>query len=62
MSEFTNENDQTNPEGNARLTRRLIMDLVRIVISKASIAGGENAIGHLRDSERVGIGRASAVT
>ena len=25
-------NDQTNPEGRARLTRRLIMDLVRMVI------------------------------
>ena len=29
---------QTNPEGRARLTRRLIMDLVRIVIFKPSIA------------------------
>jgi len=30
---------QTNPEGRARLTRRLIMDLVRIVIfAKLSIA------------------------
>jgi hypothetical protein len=28
---------QTNPEGRARLTRRLIMDLVRIVIFKPSI-------------------------
>jgi hypothetical protein len=27
-------NNQTNPEGRARLTRRLIMDLVRIVITK----------------------------
>jgi hypothetical protein len=27
-------NDQTNPEGRARLTRRLIMDLVCIVIFK----------------------------
>jgi hypothetical protein len=27
-------NDQTNPEGRARLTRRLIMDLVCIVISE----------------------------
>src|SRR5436305_1562965 len=32
------ENDQTNPEGPARLTRRLIIDLVFIVISKLSIA------------------------
>ena len=32
------ENGQTNPEGRARLTRRLIMDLVFIVISKPSIA------------------------
>ena len=31
-------NNQTNPEGRARLTRRLIMDLVFIVISKLSIA------------------------
>ena len=31
-------NDQTNPEGRARLTRRLIMDLVCIVISRLSIA------------------------
>ena len=31
-------NDQTNPEGRARLTRRLIMDLVCIVISSLSIA------------------------
>jgi hypothetical protein len=31
-------NDQTNPEGRARLTRRLIMDLVCIVISTLSIA------------------------
>jgi hypothetical protein len=31
-------NDQTNPEGRARLTRRLIMDLVRMVIFKPSIA------------------------
>jgi hypothetical protein len=30
-------NDQTNPEGRARLTRRLIMDLVFIVIFKPSI-------------------------
>ncbi len=29
---------QTNPEGRARLTRRLIMDLVFIVIFKSSIA------------------------
>ena len=29
---------QTNPEGRARLTRRLIMDLVFIVIFKPSIA------------------------
>lgn len=29
---------QTNPEGRARLTRRLIMDLVRIVIFDLSIA------------------------
>ena len=29
---------QTNPEGRARLTRRLIMDLVRIIIAKSSIA------------------------
>ena len=29
---------QTNPEGRARLTRRLIMDLVLIVIFKQSIA------------------------
>lgn len=28
-------NDQTNPEGRARLTRRLIMDLVCIVIFEA---------------------------
>ena len=32
MSELENENGQTNPEGPARLTRRLIMDLVFIVI------------------------------
>src|SRR3989441_2071188 len=32
------ENGQTNPEGPARLTRRLIMDLVFIVIFKPSIA------------------------
>src|SRR5437016_6068396 len=32
------ENGQTNPEGRARLTRRLIMDLVFIVIFKLSIA------------------------
>jgi hypothetical protein len=38
MSELETENDQTNPEGPARLTRRLIMDLVFIVISKLSIA------------------------
>jgi len=31
-------NDQTNPEGRARLTRRLIMDLVCIVIFESSIA------------------------
>ena len=31
-------NGQTNPEGPARLTHRLIMDLVCIVISKPSIA------------------------
>jgi hypothetical protein len=31
-------NNQTNPEGRARLTRRLIMDLVCIVISRLSIA------------------------
>jgi hypothetical protein len=31
-------NDQTNPEGRARLTRRLIMDLICIVIFKVSIA------------------------
>ena len=31
-SEILNANHQTNPEGPARLTRRLIMDLVRIVI------------------------------
>ena len=30
-------NNQTNPEGRARLTRRLIVDLVCIVISKVSI-------------------------
>jgi hypothetical protein len=37
-------NDQTNPEGRARLTRRLIMDLVFIVIYEAeySIAFGWN--------------------
>jgi hypothetical protein len=29
---------QTNPEGRARLTRRLIMDLIRIIIAKLSIA------------------------
>ena len=29
---------QTNPEGRARLTRRLIMDLVFMLISKLSIA------------------------
>ena len=29
---------QTNPEGRARLTRRLIMDLIRIIITKSSIA------------------------
>jgi len=29
---------QTNPEGRARLTRRLIMDLVFIVISRRSIS------------------------
>jgi hypothetical protein len=29
---------QTNPEGRTRLTRRLIMDLIRIIIAKASIA------------------------
>jgi hypothetical protein len=28
-------NSQTNPEGRARLTRRLIMDLVCMVISKS---------------------------
>ena len=32
------ENGQTNPEGPARLTRRLIMDLVFIVIFGPSIA------------------------
>ena len=31
-------NNQTNPDGRARLTRRLIMDLVCIVISSLSIA------------------------
>ena len=31
-------NGQTNPEGPARLMRRLIMDLVLIVISNLSIA------------------------
>ena len=37
-------NDQTNPEGRARLTRRLIMDLVFIVIfeAKYSTAFGWN--------------------
>ncbi len=37
-------NDQTNPEGRARLTRRLIMDLVCIVIFEIeySIAFGGN--------------------
>jgi hypothetical protein len=30
--------EQTNPEGRTRLTRRLIMDLVRIIIAKVSIA------------------------
>jgi hypothetical protein len=37
-------NDQTNPEGRARLTRRLIMDLVCMVIFKMkySIAFGGN--------------------
>ena len=37
-------NDQTNPEGRARLTRRLIMDLVFIVIyeTEYSIAFGGN--------------------
>ena len=34
-------NNQTNPEGRARLTRRLIMDLVCIVISNASVARAE---------------------
>src|SRR5437016_6600828 len=29
---------QTNPEGRTRLTRRLIMDLIRIIIAKPSIA------------------------
>jgi hypothetical protein len=29
---------QTNPEGRTRLTRRLIMDLIRIIIAKSSIA------------------------
>ena len=29
---------QTNPEGRTRLTRRLIMDLIRIIIAKLSIA------------------------
>ena len=29
---------QTNPEGRTRLTRRLIMDLIRIIIAKVSIA------------------------
>ena len=29
---------QTNPEGRTRLTRRLIMDLIRIIIAKRSIA------------------------
>src|SRR5262249_35446693 len=29
---------QTNPEGRTRLTRRLIMDLIRIIIANASIA------------------------
>jgi hypothetical protein len=33
---------QTNPEGRARLTRRLIMDLVRIVIFEAQYSMPQN--------------------
>jgi hypothetical protein len=40
-------NDQTNPEGRARLTRRLIMDLVFIVICGLSIAWLLNSIRDL---------------
>jgi hypothetical protein len=39
-------NGQTNPEGPARLTRRLIVVLVRIVISNPSIALLSSGIQH----------------
>ncbi len=35
---------QTNPEGRTRLTRRLIMDLIRIIIPKPSIARSPSGI------------------
>src|SRR6185437_11253067 len=37
-SDYIKGYGQTNPEGRARLTRRLIMDLIRIIIAKPSIA------------------------
>jgi hypothetical protein len=36
--------EQTNPEGRARLTRRLIVGLIRIVITKLSIARSSSEI------------------
>jgi len=39
-------NNQTNPEGRARLTRSLIMDLVRIVIFVVQIARSAAVILH----------------
>jgi hypothetical protein len=42
---------QTNPEGRTRLTRRLIVDLVRIIIANVSIACTVNGfLGFLRAS------------
>ena len=47
-------NNQTNPEGRARLTRRLIMDLVCIVISSLSIARGSSAVSNIKPSAHRG--------
>ena len=44
-------NDQTNPEGRARLTRRLIMDLVCIVIFETEFSMLSEAIPSLARRE-----------
>src|SRR5260370_42063534 len=46
---------QTNPEGSARLTRRLIMDLICIVISKFSIARSTAGIRGISDLRKIGV-------